>query len=102
MVLVCDMRDFRCGIGYVATKMTQAEFEVSTTLLIAENNKQLNSDFLFENMGFKSTTNTQDQIGILSSYMINLETIEQLDWKASWFRKDIFKNRDVYLNAPLR
>lgn len=88
------------GIGFVATKMTQAEFEVGTTLLIAENNKQLNSDFLFENMGFKSTTNAQDQIGILSSYMINLETIEQLDWKASWFRKDIFKNRDIYLNAP--
>ena len=96
--VICGI--FGAGIGYVATKMTQAEFEVSTTLLIAESNKQLSSDFLFENMGFKSTTNTQDQIGILSSYMINLETIEQLDWKASWFRKDIFKNRDVYLNAP--
>jgi capsular exopolysaccharide synthesis family protein len=88
------------GIGYVLTKFSTAQYEISTTLLISEESNKSSSDFLFKEMGLGPTTNSLDQLGIISSYMINNETIEQLDWKTSWYVQDFFKRNDIYKSSP--
>ncbi|NJN24882.1 MAG: polysaccharide biosynthesis tyrosine autokinase [Cyclobacteriaceae bacterium] len=96
--LICGL--IGAGTGYLLTKASSANYDVSTTLLVNEENKKMGSDFLFESLGLNATTNVQDQIGILRSYMINLETIEKLNWKTSWFRDGFFNDTDIYLNSP--
>lgn len=88
------------SIAYVIHRTTTAEFQVSTTLLINNKNKQLGSEFLFDNLGFNSSVDVSDQMGILSSYMMNFEAITILDWTTSWYRKDIFRSIDLYRNSP--
>ena len=75
-------------------------YEVGSTLLIRAEQQGAASDDLFDNNGKNPQINVQDQIGILKSYMINLETMEQLDWKVSWFQKGFMSSSDLYLNAP--
>lgn len=96
--LICGF--LGAGIGYFLTKASSANYEISTTLLVNEENKKMGSEFLFESLGLNATTNVQDQVGILSSYMINLETIEKLNWKTSWFRDGFFNETDIYQNSP--
>lgn len=88
------------SIGYVLTKFSTSEYEISTTLLISEDNNQMSSNFLFESMGLGSGTNTKDQVGIINSYMINNETIEQLDWKTTWYTQNVFTHNDIYKSGP--
>lgn len=88
------------SIGYVATKFSKAQYEINTTLLVSEDNNQMNTDFLFESMGFGSKTNMQDEIGILSSYMINMVTVEKLDWKTTWYKQSVFSSKDIYKSSP--
>jgi len=87
-------------VGYVYHRISDSEYSVNTTLIISKDNKEMGPEFLFENMGYNSTTNLEEQIGVLSSYMLNLEAIKQLDWKIAWFRENIFKSSDIYKNSP--
>ncbi len=84
-------------IGFITTK---TQYEVSTVLLINEEINLSNGEFLFNNPGLKSNTSREDKVGILSSYMINLEAVKQLDWKTSWYKKDILATKDIYNSSP--
>ena len=51
-------------------------------------------------MGLNNAVNLEEQIGVLSSFMLNLETINKLDWKIAWFQEDFYKSTDIYKNSP--
>jgi capsular exopolysaccharide synthesis family protein len=87
-------------VGYVYHRMSDSEYSVNTTLIVSKDNKEMGPEFLFKNMGYNSNVNLEEQIGILSSYMLNLEAIKKLDWKIAWFRENLFKSADIYKNSP--
>jgi capsular exopolysaccharide synthesis family protein len=86
--------------GYIYYRISDSQFEASTTMLLSNDSKQTGSEFLFDDLGFNSAVNLEDQIGILSSYMLNLETIKKLDWSIVWYRKDLFRSTDIFKSSP--
>ncbi len=97
-IAICGL--LGAGISYFINKIYEPKYEIGTTLLSNDNNIGIKSEDLFQNLSQNSKTNVQDQIGILSSYMINLETMEQLDWKITWFQKGFMTHTDLYQNGP--
>ncbi len=89
------------GAAYFLTKYMDPVYESKTLLLI---NHESNVDVLSEGGALgqvlNKDVNIQNQIGILSSMSLNKQVLNNLDWTTAWFRKDIFRDHDLYGKEP--
>ena len=75
-------------------------WQVDSTMLVSEGEKTPGLDKIFESLSLGSKVNMQNHIEMLKSYTLNRQTIENLNWRTSWFEKGQFVDNEYYKNEP--
>jgi len=86
------------GIGYKMNVFFQSEYEISSSILPEQNTEGM-TDLFSLNM-FGNRSNVENHIEILSSYSLNRQALNNLNWKVYWYKKRLFKRSDLYKDAP--
>ncbi|MGD9931836.1 MAG: GumC family protein [Mangrovibacterium sp.] len=89
------------GAAYVFNRYAPPSYAVNSRLLVKEKKSDgMNLDKLFDNFSLKSDVKLENHIGILSSFSLNHEVIENLGWRVSWFRDMPFGDYDLFGREP--
>ncbi|MGD9932039.1 MAG: GumC family protein [Mangrovibacterium sp.] len=89
------------SLAVLKTKTSSPTYQTST-LLIIKSDKSASEVVMdgFMNPFEGKNTNIEDYIGILTSYSLNRRVLENLDWATSWYRKELFRDIELYGNEP--
>ena len=89
-------------IGVLYIRYTSKIYKSSTTLLIKEeSNSSLGAENLFDGIDlFGGQKNIKNEIGILKSFSLTKKTLEQLNFRVSYFHDGKFKSEEIYLKSP--
>ena len=79
------------------------KYKVVTSLLIKNDNSQatlttVHPEVPEDKKGFT----VADQVGILSSFTLNYQTLQNLKWNTSWAKDELILSKDLYKNEPYR
>ncbi len=88
--------------AYTANKIIQPNYNIQATLYAPDNNRGSNMANIFNTVGLGNQTKIQNQIGILSSYSLTHQALNNLDWRVTWFEEILFSHKDLYLYSPFR
>ena len=100
-ILICGI--LGAGLAFVYNSYFPQKYSVLTTVLVKTDNSQATLNSIHQEIpNDKNVSDVQDQVGVLSSYVLNLQTLENLKWNVSWAEKDIIINRDLYKDAPFK
>lgn len=86
------------AFGY--NEMTIPQYSVATSILIPESSKGSDVMNLFQGSFNDPKSNISDQIEILKSYYTVRQTLVNLNWRTSWYKKDMFLWKGIYKNEP--
>jgi len=89
-------------IGFLYNRYSTKIYKSSTTLLIKEeSNASLGSDDVFEGLDlFGGQKNIKNEIGILESFSLTKKTLENLNFRTSYYHSGSFKSDDIYKKTP--
>lgn len=90
------------GYAYLKTRFMPVQYSVSSTLLL-NNVKDMYGTFnMVGGMNFTQRNPVQDEIGILKSYFLNKQALENLDFEISYVGvgRSGYKNVTYYHNSP--
>jgi len=90
------------GVAFFINRTFQPRYAITTTVLVKNDAKILELFDVFQQnqRPGKPSALIADQIGVLTSYSLNLNAMKALDWKHSWFKKNLFSYTDLYKNDP--
>lgn len=91
-------------LAVVYLKFTPKIYDVSTTILIKEDNKSdiTNQLAAFSDLGFGgSKNNIENEIEILKSRTLSEKVIDSINLDYSYFYEDGFKTIEIYKNTPI-
>jgi len=89
------------GAVMIYNKYAPASYDVTSSLLIKDqNDKGMDLENLFDNLQMKSNVKIQNHIGILTSFSVNYQVIQNLGWYVSWFREMPFGDFSLYGDEP--
>jgi len=96
-----------CGVlgltlAWINNRYLVSIWQVETTVLVSEGSKNPGVDNLFQGFNLGKTINMDNHIGLLKSYNLNRQTIENLGWRTSWFGKGRFLDQEFYDNEPYK
>lgn len=86
--------------AFVYNKLTKSKFSISTTVLVPEKSKGIDMNSLFAGALSQENNNIFNQIEIIKSYYTINQTLLNLNWRTSWYRKDFLIWRGVYDQEP--
>ena len=86
------------AFGYI--KLTNPLYVVSTSILVPENSDGLNMQNLFQGTVDLPKNNIYNQIEIIKSYYTISQALVNLNWRTSWYSKDLFIWRGIYKQEP--
>ncbi|NEW82971.1 MAG: polysaccharide biosynthesis tyrosine autokinase [Mariniphaga sp.] len=89
-------------MAWVHNRYTTSIWQVEATVLVSEGSKSTGVDNLFESLNLGKTVNMENQIGLLKSYNLNRQAIENLGWRTSWFSEGRFVDQEYYGNEPYK
>jgi tyrosine-protein kinase Etk/Wzc len=90
------------GVALVLHKTFPGMYKGTMTILliIAPHAIPINTG-LDNNLDIKENPiNVQDEQTVVSAYSLQLQTLQNLNWKTKWYRKSIFGKKDLYKNDP--
>lgn len=90
------------AVAFLINKILPPTYEISAKLYAPDDNNSMSMENIFEIKGLGTRMNIQNHIGILSSFSITRQTLENLDWRITWYEADIFGKNDLYKYAPFR
>ena len=83
--------------AYTANKILQPNYEIQSTLVVKDKQENMGLSNIFQNVGFSAqSSNIQNQIGILSSYSMTRQALENLNWRISWYEDVVLLKIDLY------
>jgi len=88
------------GGAYAYLQFKKPVFSISSTILIPEESKGFNMKELFDVGLEQGYTKINNQIEILKSSYTIKETLLRLNWRTSWYKKNIFRWNGVYKSEP--
>jgi len=88
-----------CAFGY--NKKTKEKYLVTTSIMIPEKSNGLNMKDLFQGGLETPKNNIYNQIQIIRSYYNVNKALINLNWRTSWFQKDLLVWRGIYKREPL-
>lgn len=86
--------------AYVYTKFHNPLYIVRTSILVPEKSDGLNVQELFKGTFDAPKNNIYNQIEIIKSYYTISKALENLNWRTSWYEKDLFKWKGIYNQEP--
>jgi tyrosine-protein kinase Etk/Wzc len=87
--------------GWVYNQSTSQAYEATSTILIRTEGKNETLKSLYKDLGIpEKTTTIQNQIGVLSSYNLNLKTVLKLNWDETWYLNSFFNKTEIYSAPP--
>lgn len=86
--------------AYGYTKLNNSLYMVSTSILVPEKSNGLNMQELFQGAMSVPKNNIYNQIEIIKSYYTISQTLLNLNWRTSWFTKDLFVWKGIYKQEP--
>ncbi len=88
--------------AWIFNRYTAPEYEINATMLVEDEKKGGGADMptLFEGLNMGGNIKIQNHIGLLQSYSLNYNALENLDWKISWFEETPFYDKDLYGSEP--
>jgi len=88
--------------AFLLNKITKQQYEVNASILVPEKTNGLGVDMknLFNGVLDQNKNNIYNQIEIVKSYYIINQTLQNLNWRTSWFKKDFFVWRGIYHDEP--
>src|SRR5690606_26156730 len=88
------------GVAFFINRAFQPRYAITTTVLVKNDAKILELFDVFQQnqRPGKPSALIADQIGVLTSYSLSLNAMKALDWKHSWFKKNLFSYTDLYKN----
>lgn len=90
------------GVAFVLQKAFPGMYKGTMTILLinAPHAIPINTG-LDNNLDIKENPiNVQDEQSVVSAYSLQLQTLQNLNWKTKWYRKSIFGKKDLYKNDP--
>lgn len=88
------------AFGYL--KLTLPKYMISTTILVPEKSNGLNMKDIFQGSfeGLSNSNNIHNQIEIIRSYYTINQALINLNWRTSWYKKDILIWKGIYNKEP--
>jgi tyrosine-protein kinase Etk/Wzc len=86
--------------AYGYTKLTKPFYSVYTSILIPEKTDGLGIESMFKGVFDKPQNNVYNQIEIVRSYSNISRTLINLNWRTSWYEKELFIWRGIYKQEP--
>jgi len=90
------------SLAWVHNRYAVSIWQAETSVLVSDGSKTPGVDNLFASLSMGKSVNMDNQIGILKSYNLNRKTIENLNWRTSWFGKGRFVDREYYDDEPYK
>jgi tyrosine-protein kinase Etk/Wzc len=88
--------------SFIFNKVAVPVYQIESSVLIKEDPGMTLGADIFESSGLsKPNSNLQNEIGILKSRSLTLETLYKLNFNVSYFRKDFFNEIEMYGNVPI-
>jgi tyrosine-protein kinase Etk/Wzc len=88
-------------IAFGYTKFTKTYYSVYTSILIPpEKSNGIDVQSLFQGSMGNTQNNTFNQIEIIKSYSNVNQTLINLNWRTSWYKKEIFVWEGIYKQEP--
>jgi len=88
------------GGAYLYTKFVNQNYQVSTSILVTDNLNQIDIKDLFKGTQNKSDDNIYNQLDILKSYYPINKALINLNWRTSWYKKELLVWRSIYKEEP--
>jgi len=88
------------GGAYLYTKFVNQNYQVSTSILVTENLNQIDIKDLFKGTQNKSDDNIYNQLEILKSYYPINKALSNLNWRTSWYKKELLLWTSIYKEEP--
>jgi capsular exopolysaccharide synthesis family protein len=88
--------------GFIVTKIIQPKYEIQAKLYAPNKNENIGIQDIFNNMRISAQTDKLNYVGILGSFSLTKQTIENLDWRISWYEDVVFSENDLYIYAPFK
>jgi len=86
------------AFGY--NKVSIPQYWVASSILVPESSNGNDMMTLFDGGFNLPKSNITDQIEIITSYYTVRQTLLNLNWRTSWYKKDMFVWRGIYKNEP--
>ncbi len=85
-------------LGYLLFRNSPATFEVNSRLLVKNEDRVLSNLLSFDSpsMSRENGLNIESQIGILQSYSLFNEALQNLNWETSWYKKEFLYNKELF------
>jgi len=86
--------------SYGYTKFKNPSYTISTSILVPEKSNGLNMQDLFHGAIDAPKNNIYNQIEIIKSYHTINQALLNLNWRTSWYNKDLFIWKGIYKQEP--
>jgi len=86
--------------AYTYNKLTKPRFVVSASILVPEKSSGMDMKSIFEGVLDQKSNNIFNQIEIIKSYYPINQTLVNLKWKTSWYKKEMFIWKGIYNQEP--
>ena len=87
-------------LAYGYTKLTKPSYLVSTSIMVPEKSDALNMKNIFQGVIDMPKKNIYNHIEIIKSYYTINKTLINLNWRTSWYIKDLFIWKGIYKQEP--
>ena len=90
------------GSAYIYTKLSKSMYTVTTSIMIPEKSSGMGSDManMFKGVVDQPQNNIYNQIEIITSYAPINQTLLNLRWGTSWYKKSLFIWHGIYKQEP--
>ncbi|MCX6239839.1 MAG: polysaccharide biosynthesis tyrosine autokinase, partial [Bacteroidia bacterium] len=94
------------AIAFLLNSYLSPSYKMISALVIEQSEEGISKANIFKELQAGSESQPQvknlNPVATLMSYNLNLETLESLDWKTSWYEKTPLYNKDLYPNEPYK
>ncbi len=89
------------GLALVVNKIFPGSFKSTMSIVLIKEPHQVPFNTTLDNLDIKENPiNVQDEQTVVSAYSLQLKTLQNLNWKTSWYKKAIIGKKDIYKNDP--
>lgn len=86
--------------AYAYNKLTKPRYTVNASILVPEKSNGMDMKSIFEGVLDQKSNNIYNQIEIIKSYYPINQTLINLHWQTSWYKKDLLIWRGIYNMEP--